>query len=227
MKSPFLFTSLLSLLFSAGVLPAAAAADDAAQTIKLPQPVTDGKASLEQSLHERRSVRQYKNLSLSLADLSQLLWAGQGITASGGRRTAPSAGALYPLDVFVVAGDVTGLPAGIYLYQPHDHALQRIVAGDARADLCRSALGQSSIRTAPAVIVLCAVYERTTVKYGERGIRYVHMEAGHAAQNIALQAAALDLGTVVVGAFHDEQVGSVLHLPREEHPLSLIPVGKK
>ncbi len=227
MKSPLLCTSVISLLISAGIFPIASAGDDSAHIIKLPQPTTDGATSLEKALRERRSVRQYKELPLPLSDLSQLLWAAQGVTASGGRRTAPSAGALYPLDAYVVAGNVTGLPPGIYLYQPHDHAIRTIAAGDVRTELSQAALGQASIRNAPAVIVLCAVYERTMGKYGERGIRYVHMEAGHSAQNVSLQAAVLGLGTVVVGAFHDDQVGTIMHLPKGEAPLSLLPIGKR
>ncbi len=228
MKSMLFFSSCITLIVTSGVLPAALSIPgDTPESITLPAPITDGKTSLETALTKRRSVRHYKDIPLSLADLSQLLWAGQGITASAGRRTAPSAGALYPLEMHVVAGKVTGLPPAVYRYQPQDHTLHRIKDGDVRAELCTAALGQSSIKQAPVVIVVSAVYERTTVKYGERGVRYVHMEAGHAAQNISLQAASLDCGTVVVGAFHDDQVGTVLNLPREHHPLSLLPVGKR
>ncbi len=226
MKSSFLFPSLFSLFVATGVIPVAGAADDAAETVKLPPPVLNGARSLERTLHDRRSVRRYQHVPISLAELSQLLWAAQGITASGGRRTAPSAGALYPLEIHVVAGNVTGLPAAVYRYQPRDHVLQRTAEGDAREELCRAALGQTSIGNAPAVIAVSAVYDRTTAKYSERGIRYAHVEAGHAGQNISLQAAALDLGTVVVGAFHDDQVRSVLRLRKGEEPLLLMPVGK-
>lgn len=146
----------------------------------------------------------------------------QGISDTGGRRTAPSAGALYPLEVCVVAGNVTGLSVGIYSYDPHKHELSRTLDRDKRVELSKAALGQSSIKNAAAVLVISAVYERVTVKYGERGIRYLHMEAGHAAQNVFL-----DLGTVVIGAFHDEQVRAVLHLPGQVQPLYLMPVGKK
>lgn len=230
---PFLFSSLMAILVAAGSRPAMVLAEGdplpgpPSGTIKLPQPVHDGRTSLEKTLQERRSIRQYTDASIPLSDLSQLLWAAQGISGSGGRRTAPSAGALFPLDVYVVAGKVTGLSAGIYSYDPHKHELTRVADGDARAELSKAALGQSSIKSAPAVLVLSAVYERTTVKYGERGIRYVHMEAGHVAQNIYLQAAALDLGTVVIGAFDDDGIRKVLHMTGREHPLYLMPVGKK
>jgi len=172
-------------------------------------------------------MRQYKNQPVTLSDLSQILWAAQGVSGPGDRRTAPSAGALYPLEVSVVAGNVTGLSAGTYSYDPDQHQLTVIAEGDARRSLSRAALDQSSIKNAAAVLVLCAVYERTTVKYGERGIRYVHMEAGHAAQNVSLQAVALNLGTVVIGAFHDDRVRTVLRLSEQEHPLSLMPIGRK
>ena len=225
---PFLFSSLLTVFFASTVFPIAnCAADDSAGTVPLPPPVKDGKASLEKVLHERRSVRQYKNLSLALSDLSQLLWAAQGISGTGGKRTAPSAGALYPLEVFVVAGNVDGLSAGVYQYNPHQHTLGLIAEGDARQELAKAALGQSAIKSAPAVLVIAAVYDRTTGKYGERGIRYVHMEAGHAAQNVSLQAVSLGLGTVVIGAFHDGQVRLVLHLPAQQQPLSIIPIGMR
>jgi SagB-type dehydrogenase family enzyme len=229
---PFLFSSLIAVLFSAGSRPVMVHAegdplpDPPSGSIKLPQPVHDGNTSLERTLHERRSTRQYKNTPILLSDLSQLLWAAQGISGLGGRRTAPSAGALFPLDVYVVAGNVSGLSAGIYSYDPHKHELSRVAEADARAELNKAALGQLSI-SAPAVLVLSAVYERTTVKYSERGIRYVHMEAGHVAQNIYLQAAALNLGTVVIGAFDDDGIRTVLHMTGREHPLYLMPVGKK
>jgi SagB-type dehydrogenase family enzyme len=220
---PFLFSSLMAMLVAAASDPLP---DPPSAAIKLPQPVHDGRTSLEKTLQERRSIRQYKNAPIALSDLSQLLWASQGISGSGGRRTAPSAGALFPLNVYIIAGNVTGLSAGIYSYDPHKHELTRVAEGDARAEMSKAALGQSSIKSAPAVLVLSAVYERTTVKYGERGIRYVHMEAGHAAQNIYLQAAALNLGTVVIGAFDDDGIRRVLRMTGREHPLYLMPVGK-
>ncbi len=203
------------------------AAGEPAGVVKLPPPVLDGGVSLEKALSERRSVRQYQDRPLSLADLSQLLWAAQGVTGTGGKRTAPSAGALYPLNVYVVAGNVSGLPAGIYAYDPQRHELRRIAEGDARPALSAAALRQSQIKSAPAVFVISAVYERTTVKYGERGIRYVHMEAGHAAENVYLQATARKLGTVVVGAFDDDEVRKVVSMTDGEHPLYLMPVGQK
>jgi len=194
--------------------------------IKLPQPVIDSPFSLEQSLALRRSVRNFSSDPLPLAGASQLLWAGQGITNSRGYRTAPSAGALYPLELYLVAGRVIDLPPGVYHYLSHPHELQATVQGDIRSELAAAALGQKSVSNAPAVLVMTAVYERTTGKYGQRGQRYVHLDAGHAAQNICLQATALGLATVPVGAFQDEMVAQILQIEPTELPLYILPVGK-
>jgi len=156
-----------------------------------------------------------------------LLWAAQGITDPSVGRTAPSAGALYPLEVYVLAGTVTGLAHGIYKYKPQGHELVKVADGDKRAELSRAALGQAWIRDAAAVIVFSAVYERTTQKYRERGLRYVHIEIGHAAQNVALQAVSLKLGTVPIGAFYDEEVKKVVKMGDREQPLYIMPVGKR
>ncbi|MCL4863983.1 MAG: SagB/ThcOx family dehydrogenase [Caldilineaceae bacterium] len=192
----------------------------------LPPAVHTSDIAVERALHERRSIRQYQNETLTLAELSQLLWAAQGITHPSGLRTAPSAGALYPLELYVVVGNVAELTAGVYRYRPQTHDLILIAAGDKRPLLSQAALAQDAVREAAAVLVLAAVYERTTVKYGERGIRYVHIEVGAAAQNVSLQAVSLELGTVYIGAFHDEQVKQVLTLRAEEQPLCLLPVGR-
>jgi SagB-type dehydrogenase family enzyme len=197
------------------------------EIIKLPAPKYNSSTSIEEALLKRRSVRDFKDKPVTLSEISQLIWAAQGSTDQGVLRTAPSAGALYPLELFVVAGNVSGLPAGIYKYSPKSHALLSIVKGDRRIDLCNAALGQSSVKRAAAVVVLSGVYERTTTKYGERGIRYVHMEAGHAAQNVYLQAVPLGLGTVVIGAFCDEEVKRILKMADREKPLYIMPVGRR
>jgi SagB-type dehydrogenase family enzyme len=194
--------------------------------IKLPEPVYESDVPVEQALLQRRSVRDYTDRPVKLTEASQLLWAAQGITRSGGKRTAPSAGALYPLEVYLVVGEVSGLSSGVYKYLPSDHELVKVGDGDRRADLITAALSQESIEEAPAAIVITAIYERTTVKYGERGIRYVHMEVGSAAQNVYLQAVSLDLGTVFIGAFHDQEVKQALNLPADEQPLCIMPVGR-
>ena len=196
------------------------------ETIKLSEPRYVSNTSVEEALSRRRSIRSYEDGPLTLRDLSQLLWAAQGVTDPRGFRTAPSAGALYPLEVYVAAGNVTNLPNGIYKYKPYEHQLVRIAEGDKRIELSRAALGQSSIREGAAVIVFSAVYERTTVKYGKRGIRYVHIEVGHAAQNVYLQAVSSNLGTVIVGAFYDDEVKKIMGMRENEEPLCLMPAGK-
>jgi SagB-type dehydrogenase family enzyme len=207
--------------------PASTSPTQKGTIMKLPEPQIQGKISIEETLFERRSVRGYKNEALSLAGVSQLLWAAQGITDANGGRTAPSAGALYPLEVYLVAGNVAGLPAGIYKYSPEGHSIKPIIDGDRRAELSRAALGQTFIADAPASFVITTVYARTMVKYGERGIRYADLEAGHAAENLLLQGVAIGIGTVPIGAFDDRSVAAVLELPRDETPLYIIPAGRK
>ena len=195
--------------------------------IGLPEPRIDGDVSLEESLVKRRSVRDYAGEQLALEEISQLLWAAQGTTGDTGGRTAPSAGALYPLEVYVIVGDVRNLAVGVYRYDPQGHEIVMTAAGDIRAELASAALGQTSVEDGAIDLVFTAVYQRTTRKYGDRGVRYVHMEAGHAAQNVCLQATAMGLGAVTIGAFHDEEVSRLLNLPRDEEPLYIIPVGKR
>lgn len=197
------------------------------ESIPLPAPSLSDKNSLQKLLQQRRSIREYQEAALSLPEVGQLLWAAQGITDRRGYRTAPSAGALYPLEIYLVAGNVDGLAAGIYHYQPVTHQLIKIGAGDQRNALTRPALSQPCVKDAAAVIVIAAVYERTTLKYGQRGIRYVHIEAGHVGQNIYLQVESLGLGTVIVGAFDDNDVQALLKLPDDTLPLVLMPVGRK
>ena len=198
---------------------------DSPETLALPEPDRSGQHPLETLLQQRRSVREYSDRPLSLSDIGQLLWAAQGITHRQGLRTAPSAGALYPLELYVVAGRVDSLPAGIYHYQPDGHRLLAKHRDDRRNGLARAAFGQTWLENAAAVVVFAAVPERTARKYGERAVRYVHMETGHAAQNLFLQAGALGLDTVPVGAFDDNAVTSLLQLPADTRPLLLMPVG--
>jgi SagB-type dehydrogenase family enzyme len=205
----------------------ALAVEDALEVL-LPPPVLDGGVSLEQALTLRRSTRSFADTPLAFDDVAQLLWAAQGITETRrGFRTAPSAGALFPLEAYVVAGNVEGLDPGVYRYLPREHTLLPVKAGDMRNALYNNALRQGPVRTASAVFCLSAVYQRTSKKYGERAERYVHMEIGHAGQNICLQAAALNLGVVTIGAFHDKDAAAVLGLPAEEDLLYILPVGHK
>jgi SagB-type dehydrogenase family enzyme len=190
------------------------------EVISLPSPQKKGEMSLEETLQKRRSKRVFESGELTLKQISQLLWACQGITdPSFGGRTAPSAGALYPLEIYVVKKE------GVFHYLSEKHVLERIKKGDVRKELSDAALGQKPPAKAPVSFVITAVYSRTAAKYGERAERYVKLEAGHACQNLLLQAVALDLGGVPIGAFRDEQVQKVLSLPPQHEPLYIVPIG--
>lgn len=193
--------------------------------IALPEPQTQGQLSLEECLNRRRSSREFNPEPITLTQISQILWAGQGITRPDGGRTSPSAGALYPLEIILVAGNILDLDPGIYQYHPEANGLELMLEGDKRDELAVAALDQNCVRNGTAVLVIASFPHRITGKYGQRGHRYLHMESGHAAQNIYLQAAAMGLGTVVVGAFHDTKVRNILQLPENEQPLYILPVG--
>jgi len=184
---------------------------------------------LEEAIAGRRSVRDFTPEPISQLQLSQILWSAQGITDTSWKyRAVPSAGATYPLEIFVVCGTngVEAIDGGIYGYNIDSHSLTLLHKGDVRSELARAALGQEFIYEAPVDIVICAVYSRTLARYGSRGERYVHMEVGHAGQNIYLQATALGLATVAIGAFNDEQVREVLRLDKQCKPLYIMPVGR-
>lgn len=193
--------------------------------IMLPEPQKDSDTSIEEALFARRSVREYSEEPMTLAQVSQLCWAAQGITGEYGFRTAPSAGGLYPLKVYVVAGNVDGLAAGVYVYDPASHSLAKILDGDLRRDLMEVTLDQAWVGQAALDIVITGDYDVVGVKYGERGVRYTHLEAGHAAQNICLQCVGLKLGTVTIGAFDDAGIQKTLGIPENETPLYVMPVG--
>ncbi|MFQ6134615.1 MAG: SagB/ThcOx family dehydrogenase [Nitrososphaerales archaeon] len=196
--------------------------------VPLPEPVKEGDVSVEEALLRRRSIREYTDEHLTLQQVSQLLWAAQGITEPRwGGRTAPSPGPTYPLEVYVVVAEdgVEDLDTGVYHYIPQKHSLVSVAGDDRTPSLGLAALDQEWVYNARINIVISAVFERTTVKYGERGVRYVHMEAGHVGQNIYLEATALGLGTVVLGAFLDDQVKELMGLPEDEEPLYILPVG--
>lgn len=195
----------------------------------LPSPSQKGNVSLEEAINRRRSVRNFFSAPISQSQLSQILWVTQGISnTQWGYRTVPSAGATYPLEIFVVCGknSIEGIDDGIYHYDAGNHSLTLHYKGDVRLELTRAALSQEFIYEAPVNIVICAVYSRTLAGYGNRGERYVHIEVGHAGQNIYLQATALGLATVAIGAFHDEEVREVLRLDKQVKPLYIMPVGK-
>jgi SagB-type dehydrogenase family enzyme len=195
--------------------------------IKLPAPSLKGTLSLEEVFLKRRSVRDYKDSPLTESELSQILWAAQGITDKiQDKRTSPSAGHTYPLEIYVVAGQVENLIPGIYKYIPESHSVSVIISGDRRKDLM-DFIGQEKIGSAPIYIIITCIAERTTARYGQRAVRYVDMEAGHTAENIYLQATALNLGTVTLGKFDDDKIRAFLNLGENETPLYIMPVGRQ
>jgi SagB-type dehydrogenase family enzyme len=195
--------------------------------IQLPVPKLQSETSVEEALNKRRSIRNYTKQPLSLEEVSQILWAAQGITEkSYGLKTSPSAGALYPLEVYLVTANVKDISEGIYKYNPLNHSIKKIDDGDKRVEISNASLKQEAIEECSALVIITAIYERTSVKYGDRAERYVHMEVGHAGQNIYLQAVSLGIGTVMMGAFHDDALKKTLKLPANEFPLAIYPMGK-
>lgn len=221
-----LFWGVLMLICSVFFQPPAAAG---AESVKLPPPALKGTVSVEAALKARRTVRHFASRSLDLPQVSQLLWATDGISDPRGLRTAPSAGATYPLEIYLVAGErgVNSLPPGVYRYRPGDHTLELTLKGDQRVRVAQASLNQSWMATAPVMVVLAAEFSRCTARYGQRGIMYTHMESGHAGENLFLQAEALGLAAGIVGAFEDQNLHRVLGLPREHAPLLVMPVGYK
>lgn len=209
------FLFVLSFLLSLSVF---SYADE--MMIKLPAPKQKGNISLEETIEKRRSERNLSGKELTLEQISQLLWSCQGITDKGrGFRSAPSAGATYPLEVYLVS------PDGLFHYIPQTHSIKRIKDKDLRGELCQACLGQRFVKDAAIDIIICADFKRTTGRYGERGEGYVYIEVGHAAENVNLQAVALGLGSVPVGAFSDGAVKKLLDLPEDIVPIYVIPVG--
>jgi len=196
--------------------------------MKLPQPKTEGTVSVERAIKQRRTIRAYDPQVLHLDQLSQLLWSAQGITGRNGfKRAAPSAGALYPMDVYAVVGQdsVEQIEAGVYHYQSKGHMLSQVTKQDLRNRFARAALLQMWMVKAPVNLVITAEYSRVTGKYGKRGVRYALIEAGHIGQNLFLQAEALGLKAGIVGAFHDKELVEIMKLPRSHEPLLIMPIG--
>ena len=196
--------------------------------MRLPDPTIDGNVSLETTIHQRRTVRSFDSKALTITQFSQLLWAAQGVTDPGGfKRAAPSAGALYPMDIYGAVGEgcVEGLHSGIYLYDPATHSLSLIQKGDRRRDIALASLGQMWMSYAPITFVITAEYSRITGKYGQRGNRYAMIEAGHIGQNIFLQSQALGLEAGIVGAFQDREVIQIMGIKSTHEPLLIMPVG--
>ncbi len=199
-------------------------------SFSLPNPSFDGKISVEKAINGRRTVRDFREKGLPLNPLSQLVWAGQGITdPSEKKRAVASGGALYPLDLYVLIGEhgVEKMEGGVYRYLPEDHALLTIARGDRRREIALASLSQMWMARAPVIFIITAEYRRITGKYGERGIRYVLMEVGHVGQNLFLQAEALGLGAGIVGAFRDSEVSNIASIPSKHEPLLIMPVGYK
>ncbi len=220
--------TLLSWGHAAPARGATAGQPAAAKQVDLPPSATIGDGlSLQDALQKRRSIRRYRPGKLTLAEVSQLLWAAQGLSSREGYRTAPSAGALYGLEIDVAVGNVAGLETGVHRYDAARHRLTQRNTTDQRSSLAAAALGQRWIAQGAAVLVVSAVYGRISAKYGWRGVRYAHLEAGHAAQNVLLMATSLNLGAVPVGAFDDAGVTRVANLAEDEQPLYLIPVGRR
>ena len=213
---------ILGLMFTAAPGPGA-------ELVKLPPPSYKGAMSVEEALKARRTVRQFAARSLDLRQVSQLLWGADGLSDPRGHRTAASAGATYPLEIYLVVGErgVADLPAGLYRYRVKEHALEAAGKGDLRQAVARASLHQAWMTAAPVMVVIAAEYSRCTARYGERGLMYTHMEAGHVGTNVFLQAEALGLGAGIVGAFEDRGLSQALQLPKDYVPLLVMPVGYK
>ena len=190
-----------------------------AEIIKLAKPNQSGSMPLEQAIAVRRSRRHFLPKSLTLEQIGQLAWAAQGQDATSNYRTTPSAGATYPLELFVITDE------GMFRYLPAKHSLEKLADKDLRTSLASAAWGQEFVQAAPLTLVFAAEFNRTTGRYGKRGVRYVYMEAGHAVQNVHLQAETLGLGSVAVGAFDDAAVSKVLSLPDNLEPLYMVAVS--
>jgi len=203
----------------------AAPADSAPAESALAAPRLDGPVALEATLAQRRSLRSFSATPLTASQAGQLLWAAQGVSGNRGRRTAPSAGATYPLVLYLVAGRIDGIAAGVHRYLPQGHRLQTVAAGDPRAAVAAAARGQAWLGDAPALVVIAAQPSRTSARYGARVDRYVAIEAGAAAQNLLLQAVALGLGGTLVGAFDDAALRSAVPLAEAEQALAIVAVG--
>jgi SagB-type dehydrogenase family enzyme len=222
----YYFWGLFMMLGIIMVFPSGGLAGEA---IKLPPPATKGGMPLAEALQSRRTVRHFANRPVSLGQISQLLWEADGLSDPRGLRTSPSAGATYPLDLYLVVGErgVTNLPAGVYRYDVAAHELAPLVRGDFHAPVARACLHQAWMTEAPVMVLITGEYRRCTARYGQRGIRYTHMEAGNVSQNLFLAAEALGLGAGIVGAFDDKALAQVLKLPPVHEPLLVMPVGYK
>jgi SagB-type dehydrogenase family enzyme len=219
----------LSLALALGFTLANVAPGMAAEAVKLPAPAKKGTVSLEEALQNRRSTRKFANRPLELAQISQLLWAADGINNPQGKRTAPSGRATYPMDLYLVVGErgVTSLAPGVYHYNVADQTLELLSPGDLRVAVAKACNSQAWIKEAPAVVVITGDYKRSEAKNGDKAQLFTHIEAGLIAQNLLLQAAALDLGAGVAGGFDPKALGQALKIPEANIPFLVLPVGFK
>jgi len=198
--------------------------------MRLPPPDVIGQVTVEKTIKSRRTIRSFASRGITLNAFSQILWAAQGIIEPGGfRRSVPSGGALYPIDVYALVGEngVDEIESGVYRYEPGTHEITLVKEGDLRRELAKASLGQMWMAGAPVDLIITAEYSRSSSKYGERGVRYSMIEAGHVGQNVFLQAEARDLGAGIVGAFNDREVIWVAKLGQGHEPLLIMPVGHK
>jgi SagB-type dehydrogenase family enzyme len=219
--------TILGLLVSCVICPGQQIAGNDSMTVSiaLPAPDTESGMPLNDALSKRRSRRNLAPGPLSLPQISQILWAAQGITAKGRFRTAPSAGALYPIEIYVVAENVQGMDSGLYHYSPQNHSLSLLEKGSWSGKVAKAALGQGALTKASAIVLVTAEIERTSGKYGDRADRYIAEETGAIAQNIYLQVESLGLSTVLIGAFYDERIQATLGI--QEVPYAIMPIGRR
>ena len=197
------------------------------ESVNLFKPFLESNCSIEKAIQKRRSIKGYKNIPLTLQEISQLLWSAQGITDQKEKlRTCPSPEALYPIEIYLVTENIKNLSKGIYKYKASEHKLIKISDKDKTNELYKHTLSQQSIKNAPASIIICAIYESITKKYGERGEKYAHLEAGCIAENIYLQAVSLDIGTIFIGSFEDKEIQQIINAEKNEYPLVIMPIGK-
>lgn len=186
--------------------------------LELPKPFLKGSKSLEECIYKRESVRSYKDKVIEIEKVSQILWAAQG--KKGHKRTVPSAGATYPLEIYITLKN-----KGYFHYNFDRHTLELITDEDVSGKITAASWNQQFISEAYLNVIICAIFTRTTQRYGERGVRYVFIEVGHCAQNIHLEAVSLGLTSVPIGAYEDEKVKALLDLPKNVEPLYIIPIG--
>ena len=219
----------LSLVMALGFSLGNLTAGFGAEAIKLPPPATKGTVSVEEALQNRRSTRKFANRSLELAQISQLLWAADGINNPQGKRTAPSGRAAYPIDLYLVAGErgVTNLAPGVYRYVVADQALELVAPGEFRPAVAKACNSQVWIGEAPVIVVITGDIKRSAAKNGDQAALFTHLEAGCIGQNIFLQAGTLGLGAGVAGGFKDKPLAQALKLPDHDTPFLVMPVGHK